>query len=98
MQGKGDDTVVKLRPVVPDQLPGRLRRLPEFVVEVDATPDGFVCSGSMKGVARAPVRETLLAGAPLRKLFTKRQRAFFEEHAPAGICSTSSPSSARSSC
>jgi hypothetical protein len=85
VQGKGDDTVVKLRPVVPAELPGRLRRLPEFVVEVDATPDGFVCSGSMKGVARAPIRESLLAGTPLRKIFTKRQRAFFEEHAPAGI-------------
>jgi hypothetical protein len=85
VQGKGDDTVVKLRPVEPDKLPGRLRRMPEFVVEVDATPDGFVCSGSMKGVARADIREHLLAGAPLRRLFTKRQREFYAEHAPEGI-------------
>src|SRR6187399_1679759 len=26
VQGKGDDTVVKLRPVVPDELPDRLRK------------------------------------------------------------------------
>jgi hypothetical protein len=85
VQGKGDDTVVKLRPVQPDTLPDRLRRLPEFVVEVDATPGGYVCSGSLKGIARAPIRETLLTGAPLRKVFTKRQRALLEERAPAGL-------------
>ncbi|MGH3083537.1 MAG: adenylate cyclase, partial [Gaiellaceae bacterium] len=36
VQGKGDDTVVKLRPVVPKQLPAELRRSPNFGVEVDA--------------------------------------------------------------
>src|SRR5262245_47522905 len=46
-QRKGDDTVVKLRPVVPDELPKSLRRLPNFGVEVDASPEGFVCSGSL---------------------------------------------------
>ena len=30
VQGRGDDTVVKLRPVTPSELPGRLRKLPEF--------------------------------------------------------------------
>ena len=34
IQGKGDDSVVKLRPVVPDELPAALRRLPGFGVEV----------------------------------------------------------------
>ena len=47
-QSSGDDTVVKLRPVVPSELPERLRRLPEFKVEVDAMPGKFVCSGSMR--------------------------------------------------
>ncbi|HZA86947.1 MAG TPA: hypothetical protein VE466_08715, partial [Acidimicrobiales bacterium] len=28
VQGRGDDSVVKLRPVVPDELPDRLRRSP----------------------------------------------------------------------
>src|SRR6185312_17064115 len=32
-QGGADDTVVKLRPVVPDDLPAKLRKLPEFGVE-----------------------------------------------------------------
>src|SRR5262245_6855648 len=34
VQGKGEDSVVKLRPVVPEQIPSGLRKLPEFVIEV----------------------------------------------------------------
>ena len=52
VQGKGDDTVVKLRPVRPADLPKRLRRQPDFGVEVDAMTTGFVCSGSFKGIAQ----------------------------------------------
>src|SRR5262249_26789348 len=52
VQGRGDDTVVKLRPVVPDELPGDLRELSTMVVEVDAMPGGYVCSASLKGVPR----------------------------------------------
>ena len=48
VQGKGDDSVVKLRPVVPNELPPRLRKSTSFGVEVDAMPGGFVCSGSLK--------------------------------------------------
>jgi hypothetical protein len=84
-QGKDDDTVVKLRPVVPAELPERLRHMREFIVEVDAMHTGYVCSGSLKGLARQPLREALAAGTPLRKVFTKEQRAFFDTHAPEGI-------------
>ena len=86
VQGKGDDSVVKLRPVVPSELPAGLRRSAGFFVEVDAMPGGYVCSASLKGRPKPPgVRETLLAGRPLHKLFSKEQRAFYAEHAPAGI-------------
>jgi hypothetical protein len=86
IQGKGDDSVVKLRPVVPDELPDRLRESPSFVVEVDAGPTGYVCSGSLKGVPRkAPVHEVGLGRAPVRRLFSKEQRAFYREHAPEDI-------------
>jgi hypothetical protein len=44
VQGKGDDSVVKLRPVEPGEIPQRLRRSPAFGVEIDAMPGGFVCS------------------------------------------------------
>ena len=42
IQGKGDDSVVKLRPVVPTELPAELRESSSFRVEVDALPGGFV--------------------------------------------------------
>jgi hypothetical protein len=85
VQQKGDDTVVKLRPVVPDELPPDLRRSPNLKVEVDAMPDGHVCSASMKGVAKVDVRDTVAGRHPLRKLFTKEQRAFYAAHAPEGV-------------
>src|SRR3954447_17239789 len=86
VQGKGDDTVVKLRPVVPDLLPAELRENPSFVVEVDAMPGGHVCSGSYKGVPRkASVTDVVAGKQPLRKLYSKEQRAFYAEHAPEGV-------------
>src|SRR4029450_12558372 len=45
---KGGDVVVKLRPVVPANLSGKLRRSPDFRIEVDVMPNAFVCSGSLK--------------------------------------------------
>jgi hypothetical protein len=85
-QEKGDDTVVKLRPVVPSELPAKLRASPAFVIEVDAMPGGFVCSGSLKAALDpGVVKDTLLGTRPTRTLFTKPQRAFFTDHAPAGV-------------
>jgi hypothetical protein len=46
VQSKEDDTVVKLRPVVPSELPAELQGSPNVVVEVDAMPGGYVCSAS----------------------------------------------------
>lgn len=53
IQGGGGDTVVKLRPVVPGQLPSEVRSAKRFGIETDAMPGGFVCSGSMKGKSTA---------------------------------------------
>src|SRR4051794_376957 len=78
VQRKGDDATVKLRPVVPEQLPAGLRGDPDFVVEVDAMPGGFVCSGTLKSVVRPGLVPEVVAGErPIRKLFSKAQRAFF---------------------
>jgi hypothetical protein len=85
VQKKGDDSVVKLRPVVPTELPAGLRRSPGFGVEVDAMPGGFVCSASLKGLPGADVAKAAAGKKPLRKLFTKEQRGFFKEHAPHGL-------------
>jgi hypothetical protein len=84
-QRKGDDSVVKLRPVVPSELPGRVRKRPEFAVEVDFIPGAFVCSGSMKGVPGVDVRKAVAGQKPLSKLFSKAQRALYAEHAPEGV-------------
>ena len=85
VQGQGDDSVVKLRPVVPSELSADLRKSSSFGVEVDAMPGGFVCSGSLKGkITQGGVKETLAGTRPIRKLFTKEQRAFFAAHAPEG--------------
>jgi hypothetical protein len=83
IQGKGDDSVVKLRPVVPSELPTELRTSTGFRVEVDALPGGFVCSGTLKRpLASTEVRKTVMGERPLRKLFSKQQRAYYAEHAP----------------
>ncbi len=83
IQGKGDDSVVKLRPVVPSQLPAELRAATGFRVEVDALPGGFVCSGTLKRTLDSDeVRKTVAGERPTRKLFSKQQRAYFAEHAP----------------
>jgi hypothetical protein len=86
IQGKGGDSVVKLRPVVPDDIPEHLRQSPSVGVEVDAMPGGFVCSASVKGKNGInDAREVHFGDRPLRKLFTREQRAFYSAHAPEGL-------------
>jgi hypothetical protein len=85
-QGKGDDSVVKLRPVVPKELPKAVRRSSAFSVEVDASPAGYVCSGSLKGTpGRGDVWDVAAGKKRIRKLFSKEQRALYEAHAPEGL-------------
>jgi hypothetical protein len=86
VQGKGDDSVVKLRPVVPENLSPELRGSPNFGVEVDAMPGGYVCSGSMKHVLDPTnVKDAVAGKIPIHKLYSKEQRALYDEHAPEGI-------------
>jgi hypothetical protein len=86
VQAKGDDSVVKLRPVVPQELPDDLRKADGFGVEVDAMPGGFVCSASMKRTLEAgAVKKAVSGEKKVRKLFSKQQRAFFEANAPEGL-------------
>lgn len=86
IQGGDADTVIKLRPVDPSNIEPEHRRSAAFKVEVDVMPGGFVCSASYKGVCTGKEVLDVTAGAmPLRKLFSKEQRAFFDAHAPAGI-------------
>jgi hypothetical protein len=86
VQKRGDDSVVKLRPVVPGELSRKLRSSPNFVVEVDAMPGGYVCSASLKNRLEASsVQAVAVAGRPIHKLFSKEQRAFYAANAPSGL-------------
>jgi hypothetical protein len=86
VQGKGEDSVVKIRPVDPEQLPGEWRVSPNMKVEVDAMPGGYVCSASLKGKpASGDTRKVHFGEEPIRRLFSKEQREFFEAHAPEGV-------------
>ncbi len=85
-QNEMGDTVVKIRPVTPSELPDDERTSPDLTVELDAMPGGYVCSASFKGQAdNAAIREAALGQLPIRKLFTNPQRRFFASHAPEGI-------------
>jgi len=59
VQRKADDSVVKLRPVVPENLAPRLKQ--------------------------GDVRDVLAGRRPIRRLFTKAQRALFTVHGPDGV-------------
>jgi hypothetical protein len=85
-QGEEGDTVVKLRPVVPSDMPEEIRRSESFNVEVDAMPGGHVCSASFKGVAdNALIRKVGQGQEKIGALFSKEQRAFYTQHAPEGV-------------
>jgi len=87
IQGGRGDTVIKLRPVIPAELPTELRQSAAFNVEVDVLPGMFgVCSGSLKGrTTGQEIREAVAGKLPLRKIFNKEQRALFADRAPSGI-------------
>jgi hypothetical protein len=85
IQGKGGDSIVKLRPCVPNELPADVRHSAAFRVEVDAMPGGFVCSGTMKGSpAQEDVKAVAAGGKSIRSLFSKEQRAYYAAHVPGG--------------
>jgi hypothetical protein len=86
VQGKGGDTVIKLRPVQPESLSREMRKNPSVVVEVDAMPGGFVCSASFKGVTGInDPRDVSFGNATIKSLFSKDQKAFYRAHAPEGL-------------
>ena len=86
VQGRADDSVIKLRPVRPQDVPRQLRKTPNMVVELDAMPGGYVCSATLKErLGTNDVKRCLREGRPISKLFSKPQRAFFKSHAPEGI-------------
>ena len=60
-------------------------------------PGGFVCSGSLKGACDRSTSRGRSGSVPVRKLFSKEQRAFYRRARARGLGSTISRRSARSS-
>jgi hypothetical protein len=86
IQGKAGDVIVKLRPVVPRELPKKLRRSPRFNVEVDAMPGGFVCSGRWRErVDNADVREVVVGERPLGELLNDTQLGLIADHTSGSV-------------
>ena len=73
VQRKGDDSVVKLRPVVPVGATGQGARSPTFGVEVDAMPGGFVCSGVAQAGAAADAPSRRCRGGTRRSASSSRR-------------------------
>jgi hypothetical protein len=85
VQKRGDDSVVKLRPVVPAEVQEEWSS-DNLVVEVDAMPGGVVCSASMKAtLGSKDVQEVAAGRRSIRKLYSKEQRSFYKAHAPDGV-------------
>ena len=86
IQGGEADSVVKLRPVVPEELSDDLRKSESSKVEVDIMPGKFVCSASLKGKSDPDdVMRAISGKRDIEALFSKEQRAFFESNAPKGV-------------
>ncbi|WP_344659256.1 adenylate cyclase [Catenulispora subtropica] len=71
-----NDSVVKLRPIDPAGVPAAMRRCADFTVEVDVTPDSFICSGALKRrLGRNAVERAVSGKESLRSLFSEQQLA-----------------------
>jgi hypothetical protein len=85
VQRRGDDSTIKLRPVVPADVQEEWSS-DNLAVEVDAMPGGFVCSASMKAaLGSKAVKEAAAGRRSIRRLFSKEQRRFFTAHAPEDV-------------
>jgi hypothetical protein len=85
-QRSDDDLLVKLRPVVPAELPAGVRSSPDLKIEMDVTRDTSVVSASLRSRRPAGAVRAVLAGErALERLLTKQQRSLFEAHRPDGV-------------
>lgn len=84
--GDDDDSTVKLRPVVPSELPERWSRIEGFKVEVDVVGEGMVCSASLSAVQRRDEIDEAAGGRrTLKALFSEEQERFLADYGPAEI-------------
>ncbi|WP_051551262.1 hypothetical protein [Nocardioides sp. URHA0020] len=85
-QRKPGDATVKLRPLLPDQVPDGLRDQPGFKVEVDASPAGYTCSCSLTAeVPDHKVKELYAGTRPLARVLGKAQLALLTARLPEDV-------------
>lgn len=86
IQGGKADTVIKLRPVVPEDLPKEIRRSNSMKVEVDLMPGRFVASASMKGLSDPEeVKQAVAGKLDVKEVFSKEQKDFFKQYRPGDV-------------
>ncbi|MFC7877535.1 hypothetical protein [Isoptericola sp. NPDC057391] len=85
-QRKPGDLTVKLRPMLPADVPADLRDRDGFKVEVDASPAGYTCSCSLTvEVPDRKVRRLMEGTRAQSDLLADSQRALLHERMPAGV-------------
>ncbi|WP_141538638.1 adenylate cyclase [Isoptericola jiangsuensis] len=84
-QGRAGDLTVKRRPLMPTDVPPKLRGRPGFKVELDASPAGFTCSCSLTvEVPDRKARALLQDASGLPALLDAAQRGVVDDALPAG--------------
>lgn len=85
-QRKPGDVTVKLRPMLPGDVPPELRDLPGFKVEIDASPVGFTCSCSITAQTHdRKVKELLTGDQELARMLDDTQRGLLNDRLPEGV-------------
>jgi len=85
-QRKPGDITVKLRPMLPADVPAGLRGKNGFKVEIDASPSGYTCSCSLTAeVSDRKARELLAGSRALSDVLDDVQHRLVLERAPAGV-------------
>ncbi len=85
-QRKPADVSVKLRPMLPADVPAGLRKLTGFKVEVDASPTGFACSCSLTAeVTDRRVKELIAGNRKLTSVLDRHQRDLLMERLPEDV-------------
>ena len=75
--GDRHDSTVKLRPVVPSEIPASWRALEGFKLEADASETGVTKSASLTmPVEKGLIKQVAAAGKGIAKLFAKEQEEF----------------------
>jgi hypothetical protein len=85
-QRKPGDVTVKLRPMLPSEVPEGLRGLAGFKVELDASPAGFTCSASLtSNVSDKKVKALINGERALADVLDDTQRDLLAERLPEGV-------------